>query len=515
MKNHDLLEAIGNVNDECVRKAKGKKKTGHMWYKWGTIAACICLMMAVTVVVVYQIQNRNNSNSPDDPPVIDNGTNSGTTPGTDNPPNSDIGDDITKLTAEMLSSNQLTGVSSKSIGDASAGDASSQAAAELVPPHFPVDQRCIILTARAVEALPDTYETLVSYGSTGKTKYRIYRMEIVDPLDSGLSGEFYYVMYEYIFCDLTKYDKLLMAVTPYSDGNNIVFCNTSTNELTSFSLLFYCASWSPEYWTILPFTNDVFDESLWLDNPKWKYVYDQVAWQLDEPDDYDHSAYGDDIFVDVYNEIYVRHGSTYDAAVEKIRTFRAKYLAAVTGDKEYYNLKIHEYTSPKAVLALEYMKPFVNGVFSDGVRYINGCPTNEYYRIMLQNGVETVYQSKYKFEAADMENLIDVAAYVESLDLSALTAPHINTAEIGKIEKSYCSAAGWYEKTDRGVECMVKVYWVYRTDSWSVYKDDMYIRLTSDGAMVLTREEAKELLGSDCSYISDFVQGEEIALPMA
>lgn len=43
MKLDDLLDAIGNVDDVCVKRAKEKKKTHRaLWAVVGTLAACIC-----------------------------------------------------------------------------------------------------------------------------------------------------------------------------------------------------------------------------------------------------------------------------------------------------------------------------------------------------------------------------------------------------------------------------------------------------------------------------------------
>ncbi len=55
MKNYDLLEAIGNVNDECVKKAKEKKKSKPVWYKWGAIAACFLLVVCIGVIALPQL----------------------------------------------------------------------------------------------------------------------------------------------------------------------------------------------------------------------------------------------------------------------------------------------------------------------------------------------------------------------------------------------------------------------------------------------------------------------------
>ena len=46
MKTDDLLDAIGDVDDVCVKRAKEQKKTHRaLWAAMGTLAACICIAM--------------------------------------------------------------------------------------------------------------------------------------------------------------------------------------------------------------------------------------------------------------------------------------------------------------------------------------------------------------------------------------------------------------------------------------------------------------------------------------
>ena len=45
MKADDLLDAIGEVDDVWVKRAKEKKKTHRALWAVGTLAACICIVM--------------------------------------------------------------------------------------------------------------------------------------------------------------------------------------------------------------------------------------------------------------------------------------------------------------------------------------------------------------------------------------------------------------------------------------------------------------------------------------
>ena len=77
MTNYAILEALNNVDDECVKNAKtttiktpGKFKTSGL--RWGAMAACFCLMLVVSIMAVYQIQNGADPNGPTIPPVTNN-----------------------------------------------------------------------------------------------------------------------------------------------------------------------------------------------------------------------------------------------------------------------------------------------------------------------------------------------------------------------------------------------------------------------------------------------------------
>lgn len=76
MTNYDILEALNDVDDACVKSAKAaaaptpeKRRISRL--KRSTIAACFCLTLAVSVMAVYQTQNRADPNGPGIPPATD------------------------------------------------------------------------------------------------------------------------------------------------------------------------------------------------------------------------------------------------------------------------------------------------------------------------------------------------------------------------------------------------------------------------------------------------------------
>ncbi len=77
MTNYDILEALNNVDDECLKNAKTtkikkSKNIKTFGLRWGAMAACFCLMLVVSIMAVYQIQNGADPNGPDIPPVTNN-----------------------------------------------------------------------------------------------------------------------------------------------------------------------------------------------------------------------------------------------------------------------------------------------------------------------------------------------------------------------------------------------------------------------------------------------------------
>lgn len=70
MKPHDIFDAIGNVDETCVMKAKEKKKSHKkLWITAGSIAACLALIICLPIIFM-SINNmgtdKNNTAGPND-----------------------------------------------------------------------------------------------------------------------------------------------------------------------------------------------------------------------------------------------------------------------------------------------------------------------------------------------------------------------------------------------------------------------------------------------------------------
>ena len=57
MTNENILDAIGGINEKAVQDAKAyKRPKSKRWFRWGAIAACVCLMIPLTAFAVDIIQ---------------------------------------------------------------------------------------------------------------------------------------------------------------------------------------------------------------------------------------------------------------------------------------------------------------------------------------------------------------------------------------------------------------------------------------------------------------------------
>ena len=356
-----------------------------------------------------------------------------------------------------------------------AGTQSSSGSNE--PPEFGFSYGCIHVVAKAVEEYPDVYETLNEYGRVHTAAYRMFKMQVMDPLDSKLEGEFFYLLPKHLAGDLTQYDALLMSMTQLPAN----FVLRSGNRLTAFEYLFTDPNGHPELGNIIAFSKGVFDEALWKDR-SWLYGYQFGKYMLDREDE----------------ELLVFRGSTLAQALERRKAqMEAWGTWGKPAEVEHY---AYETDAAKTVMA--YIKPFENGVFVPARytnqyrcrRYINGCPTNEWVQIDSQT--EKVTTSEYQFTEDDLEGLPNIPQYIANLALSEILPQHTQTE--GK-KLIYQSAVGWYEKTQNGVCSVVIIAWRYfdEKDRFTEYYDETFIILDTAGDRVVSREELRELIGEN------------------
>ena len=363
------------------------------------------------------------------------------------------------------------------------------------PPQFEFQHGYLHVVAKAIEEV-GIYETLNAYGSTQTYTYRVFAMQVIDPLESGMetgsSDTFFYLLPSYLQGDLTQYDALLISMNQLP--HNFVLRNE--DALIAVDYLFTDPRRHPELGNIIAFTDGVFDESLWQDI-SWRYGY-RGEYHLDRNDD----------------SLLVSRGSTLEEALQR----RQAQIEKLSKWNKPQTVKHYDFQTDAAKQVMDYVMPFKNGVFVPygnsytygARRYINGCPTNEWIQIDMEN--ETITSSDYRFEDADFENLPDLAAYIESVDLSQIAPQHTDPS--GKI-LIFNSAVGWYEKTETGVYSIVRIAWRYFEEDnyYMEYYDETFILLDETGDHIISREDLIELIG-DNRNISYKEYGVGIELPM-
>lgn len=501
MKKEIMEKAFDSVDESYIEEffqtkeqklaAKKRKIKRRRFLPWAAGFVCFAVICAAVVMPILSkkkidgvIESGNNSN--------DSATHATAAPDSSNNvisvdsfESSDFESPIVMLGDDCKTSNAVNGIAVK-YGGGSVASSTHQS-----PPSFGFTMEYVAVVAKAVEELGAVYESLNSYGSIYIYEYRVYKMEVVDSLESGLEGEFYYALPSYLKGDLTEYDSLLMAMSQLPKGH--ILKNIETNSLQAFDKLFTAPA--PEMGNITAFTEGVFDESLWQD-PSWLYGYQFAKQALDGV--WENEA------------MFVKRGTSLEEALASFKAYKEEYFSSGWYTAPKY--EPYDYKTEDARAQAEYMKPFENGVFNpvsfgtDDVyyfRYIGGIPTNQW--VCINTRTESVLESEYAFEDEDFSNLPDLAAYVAALKLEDIQPKHMDVE--GKKE-IYNYVTAWYEKTDSGVYSFVKVSWHYASQDYRYdYYDERFYIISEDGAEEISREALVAIVGDDNSNVSKYNYG--------
>ncbi len=470
MKGNDILRAMSNISDDVIEKnADIKKKNRMSKHAVASIAACLAITVCITSAVLIFRHFLKDVTPP--------GPSETTDAETEKIPEDTMLFEATYNTSDVkiTSKTETSFVTLNSLGG-------------LTHPHARFSVNAVTLTAKAVEDLPDDYMIL-----NKENKYRLIKMKVTDPMMSGMWGEFWYALPSNLYCDLTKYDDLLLSLSQL--GNDYVMKNVSDGFLTSFSTVFYGGD-KPDYGRILPFTDGIFDESIW-ENEEWSFIYNyDINYLINLPDN-----------ENSYDPMKVRSGMSLEDAKKKIYTAIEQDVDDPT---RAWLVRDENFSEKSAIDALASVKPFdkiylprYNWESYTYTRYINGCLTNE--KVVIDAETEEVTYSKHKFTDEEISALPDIPAYIDSLDLSQLEPQHFSSEEKRKYEMHI---GGMYEKTDGGILSIVKITWRYLEDVSTEYIDETFIILTDSGAETVTREQLNELVGhGEYAYKGDYSFG--------
>lgn len=495
MKKREWNEGMNHLDPDIVEKyteqkdrIRKKKKQKHILLRFGAIAACFVLIVsAIIVVPMLREDDSEITTSPD---------------ATDHTP---IVFDAT------VSPEKLNGSNSEFIVGPSVSVGGGFA--DLAPPKFEFDTSAFVVKARVVVNHPDLYNKLDVYPEYKPNTYRLIQMESLEVLHGeNVPQYFLYLIPNALFIDMSVYDSLMISMIQLGT-ENYVLKNGTKNQMESFELpIFVDYQEHPELGNIIAFSDGVFDESLWQ-KESWKYGYQFGVYYLDNPE---------------AGDLVVMRGDTDRDVVKEIKS-RIEELKEWLGDQYQVPtpLTLH-FSTQVAKDAIEYVKPFENGVFSQDYapyvgngqlifrRFINGCQTEETITIDLLT--EEVTYSEVKYTKEDMSCLENIAVHLaeKAKEYSAKipTPPHTDTK--GK-ELLCLNVYAWYVKVDGNLYGVIKTCWRYKDkDNWYVqYYDDSYILydMTESTAVNISRDDLVNIVGTRNVYSGQYGSG--IVMPMA
>ncbi len=478
MNGLDILEALNNLDDECIINAKinsAAKGKGFRRLKWVGVAACVCLMALITAAAVIQAQNKEE-------------------------PNVTLGTDATEPGIPIVNLQSPTNAP-QFYGDENSAGRSAGGEAEISDVGLSV-------TAELVEMLPDTY---TFFDDWRQHEYRLLRMKTVKLLKgTEITEEFYYMIPINFMTDYSIYDSfVIINMAQFGYEYNVMYNKTQVQaeqlNLPIFGYRVYGYDRLGENFIAYD-SNGNRDERLWRSCDAWAEVasndqLDKYVPMTIKEAEHKEEAQSEDIYVHLLKDI--------------------------TGD---------------AKTVLEQITSFENGIYVPifrsyvlwlgpevqyhATRYINGFATNE--RVSIWNkewadAEEDIYQcSKAHFDENDLNTLPDlnsgIAAIVSAYNEGSITPPHIE----GYADMPLWSYGifGWYAKTENGVVGVVRVTWAYRDQSYNDCYDDAYYILEygENECKPITRDDLLERLGEyETTYIYDgdySEYGKNIELPM-
>ena len=513
MKENELLDGISNIDADVVErfiamdhelqeKANQPKPKGR-WLRLGAIAACFLLIVSAAFAVPMLWEDPSGI-APSDDTNGDGGVHSesGSADGpVISPP------DYTPIIFDAtVSPEKISGNSSNFIIGSSVSV--SGGSADAAPPAFQFSAGFAV-KARVVKDDPDKYYKLDVSSEYRPVAYRLIQMEAVEIINGeNIPQYFLYLMPEYVYVDMSVYDSLLLSMTQLG-AENYVLKNGTQNQMEPFDLPIFADSQdSPELGNIIAFRDGIFDESLWQ-NDTWFYGYQFASYYLDNPE---------------VGNLVVARGDSEEAVISKIKQqFKDLYPAMYQAP----SVKTLDFRTSEAREVIEYVRPFVNGVFSQLYqpyngngelifrRYINGCQTEETVRIDLLT--EEVTYSEVRYTKEDMERIENISAHLSQKAIEYAEQPPIppHTDPEGK-ELLCLHLYAWYAKVEGKVYGVVKTAWRYQEkENWYVqYYDDSYVLYDMEAgtAADISRDALAAMIGTRNVYMGKYGIGIEIPM---
>ena len=507
MKKERLFELIEHTDEQLIARAEQRKVRHPALLRRGIIAACLALLLCTAILLPLLMV-------PD--PTLPPDTTSEDTTSADFSTQDSATEDFTTDSGPGAPY-VPTPVGVATAPDALGGDglvfisgsSTSIEGGQAEPPLFEFQSTSLVVKAKVVQSLPDTYYKLDNPSTRKPTAYRLIQMQTLKVLHGeNLPETFLYLLPEYLFVDMSVYDCLYISMTQIGIEQYILR-NGTQNTVQAFDLpVFADYQGLPQLGNIIAFSDGVFDESLWQ-NESWFYGYQFARFSLDNP-----SSHAPLVVYRGYTE-----QQTEDAIASEIEAWREwrgdAYSAPSPLLPDRFSQEIKE--------VLAYVAPFENGVFSQTIqngntlifrRYINGVQTEETVRI--DPDTQEITYSDVRYTQEDYEKMENLAPHVSALAAAyaqqSPTPPRVDPT--GK--KLYSlSVFGWYVKTENGIYGIIKTVWIYtsREEYTFAYYDDDYTVYDAQNATVyknLTPEEVKDITGDSRNVYHGDYQKQEV-----
>lgn len=476
MTEKDLLSALSNVDEGYIEHAatalegRGGFRNRRILRTAIALAAALCLLIAGTVGVALSVREPDGTATPHNPTAPDA--------------------HYLPLLDHTISPEGITGKQFAQIG---AFPGSPHAAADLRDVDYAYEYG-IVISARVIEVLPDTYR-LLSYDPS---QYHILRLSVNDTITgTNLPKELYYLLPAELSTDLMNYTDILFAMNQVGRDGYLIF-NETQSRLEAFSLLF-CAKfvYNAGNGPVIAYTDQTVDEGLW-DKEGWAQYKEQMQNRLD-PDN--------------YPKFPVKRTQSLEGAKASIRAY------SNAPDQRVSTLA--DFSSDAAKEAIAYAKPFVNGAFRQDVLYekqlvyirtINGFDTGETIHLNGETGEVTYSDERYTAE--DLQKIPDIGTLIGQLEGEPLLPPHLDTEGLTQMG---AQISGWYRKADGKVYGIVKIEWVYTekpTYQALQYRDAAYYLAASNGTYrSIEPDELREIIGEDRRVV-EYKPNVPIPVPM-
>lgn len=472
-KREKISEALDNISSRHIEEAadfvptKMSLSRKKIILRCIAVAACIALMLC-TVIIPIMFRK--------DEPEAPVGTEES---GKEN----DFIVDYEPITLDAtLSPEKLSGTDSAFIvGNASSGQLAGE------PPIFDFGGGGFVVKAKVVENYPYVYSKFSYNFDYFNNKYCLIKMEVLEVINGeNMPHEFLYLIPQSLFIDMSQYDYLLMSMRQIGTEDYLLK-NCANNQIEPVKLPIFSSGDRPDLGSVIAFTDDVFDESLWQ-NPKWGFGYQFAQRYLEKPEK---------------GNLIVKRGDSIDDVI-----------VAYYDRLEYYF--DDNYTPPKLITldssnqtvkaVLEYVKPFENGVFAqmqlteDFViyeRYINGCSTDE--TIIVNLDTEEVTYTGVRYIDDDMKDIENMAIHlenkVEEYKKQIPLPPNLDIDD-KELLRLYLDAS--YRKVDGKIYGILSIEWMYREKDllFSNVRDYAYILydMQNSSAKYVSPQELSALL---------------------